>query len=189
VKGSTATQAERPSETYVDGLGRKAGTVYFDRLGHRRVVTPPEHDDNGTLLATGAKVTATLDAHLDEAQELNRQALAKLKPHQLARFETWLRSRTHAAPPMRPLPSVATSGLPSADSTAQPNPTTADVESAVTQTSRVHPPTQPPSWSRYQSRALAAGAQDELDARRGRRRGRRHPAKCAGAVGFGSARG
>ena len=95
-----------------DGLGRKAGTVYFDALGHRREVTPLKvYDADGHVLATGHEADAALSASIDEVHEHNRQALAQLKPHELARFEAWLRTRTHATPPVRPPSTTATSGL------------------------------------------------------------------------------
>lgn len=60
------------------------------------------YDDDGNLVATGAEATAAWLAHVDRVQEHNRQALAQLRPHELARLETWLRTRTHATPPVRP---------------------------------------------------------------------------------------
>ena len=96
---------EQPHDdgAWTDELGRREGEVYHDRFGRRHVVTPPKrYTDDGTLVATGAEATAACNAHLDEVQEHNRQALAQLKPHELARFETWMRTRTHAMPPMRP---------------------------------------------------------------------------------------
>jgi hypothetical protein len=70
---------------------------------------PGFYDDDGNLVATGAEATAAFNAHLDQVQAHNRQVLAQLKPHELARLEAWLRSRTRATPPVRP-PSRATSG-------------------------------------------------------------------------------
>ena len=60
------------------------------------------YDDDGNLVATGAEATAAWLAHVDKVQEHNRQALAQLRPHELARLDTWLRTRTHTAPPVRP---------------------------------------------------------------------------------------
>jgi hypothetical protein len=45
---------------------------------------------------------AAFCAHLDQVQEQHRQELAELKPHELARFELWLRTRTRTQPPTRP---------------------------------------------------------------------------------------
>jgi hypothetical protein len=45
---------------------------------------------------------AELAAWVDKMQQHNRQALAQLRPDELARFETWLRTRTSTTPPVRP---------------------------------------------------------------------------------------
>jgi hypothetical protein len=45
---------------------------------------------------------AEFAAHLEKVNEKNRQALARLKPHELAQLETWLRTRTHDKSPVRP---------------------------------------------------------------------------------------
>jgi hypothetical protein len=113
IAAEAADKQEPPHDDsgWTDHLGRRAGDVYYDRLGHRRVVTPPKfYTDDGTLVATGAEATAAFDAHLDEVQEHNRQVLARLKPHELARFETWLRTRTRVTPPTRPSSRPARSG-------------------------------------------------------------------------------
>ena len=117
---STRSGKQDQPETYVDELGRKAGTVYVDTLGHRRVVTAPEHyDDAGNLVATGHEAIAAWVAHGDEVQEQNRQALAPLKPHELARLETWLRTRTRATPPVRPSSRPSTGRAPREASNAR----------------------------------------------------------------------
>ena len=113
MKDSTATQPEGQAETYVDELGRKAGTVYTDWLGHRRVVTAPKfYSDDGKLVVTGHEAIAVWVAHVGEVQEHNRQALASLKPHELGRLETWLRTRTHTTPSVRPLSRPSTGRAP-----------------------------------------------------------------------------
>jgi hypothetical protein len=43
-----------------------------------------------------------LDAWIEHQHERNQRALAQLKPHELARFEAWLRTRTSDEPPARP---------------------------------------------------------------------------------------
>src|SRR5829696_1970376 len=61
------------------------------------------YDDDGNLVeATGTEGIAAWVAHVDKVQEHNRQALARLKPHELAKLETWLLPRTSATPPHRP---------------------------------------------------------------------------------------
>ena len=111
MKGKTA---------WTDHQGRTAGTVYFDRYGRRRVVTPPEfYDDDGNLVATGAEADAAFSAHLAEVQEHNRRVLARLKPHELARLETWLRTRTHSTPPLRPRARPSTGRSPRAATNAR----------------------------------------------------------------------
>jgi hypothetical protein len=61
--------------------------------------------DDGTI-THGADAIAAMCAEIDAVQEHNRRALAHLKPHELARFESWLRTRTRATPPMRPTTTV-----------------------------------------------------------------------------------
>lgn len=55
---------------------------------------------------------AEFAAHLERVNEQNRRALARLKPHELARLKTWLRTRTHDAPPVRPPPTPASGRAP-----------------------------------------------------------------------------
>jgi hypothetical protein len=50
----------------------------------------------------GAEAIATFCGAIDAVQEHNRRALATLEPHELARFETWLRTRTRTQPPAQP---------------------------------------------------------------------------------------
>jgi hypothetical protein len=57
------------------------------------------YDDDGHVVADA---TAEMTQWIDRMQEDNRRAVAQLKPHELARFETWLRTRTRDAPPVRP---------------------------------------------------------------------------------------
>jgi hypothetical protein len=103
VKSKTA-----PGE-WTDHLGRPAGTEYKDNFGRIRVVSPPEfHHDDGTVVY-GHEANAAASAYWDGVEEHKRRVLAQLKPHELARFETWLRTRTHATPPVR-LPSRPAAG-------------------------------------------------------------------------------
>jgi hypothetical protein len=57
------------------------------------------YDDDGNVVADA---TAEMTQWIDRMQEQNRREVAQLKPHELARFETWLRTRTRDAPPVRP---------------------------------------------------------------------------------------
>jgi hypothetical protein len=78
---------------WIDALGRKAGTVYFDSLGHRRAVTPPEfHDDDGNLVATGDEATAAWVAHVDQQQAKRQEALRKMPAKVRRDYATYLRS-------------------------------------------------------------------------------------------------
>jgi hypothetical protein len=66
-------------DVWTDGLGRRAGTVYYDALGHRRVVTAPAvYDGDDNLVATGAEAVATFSAIVDAHQIRRRHALRKL---------------------------------------------------------------------------------------------------------------
>jgi hypothetical protein len=58
-------------------------------------------DDDGTEYH-GAEGTARWLAHMDKVREHNERALAQLKPHELAKLETWLLTRTSDTPPHRP---------------------------------------------------------------------------------------
>ena len=61
-----------------------------------------QYDSDGKLVSTGHAAVAAWMAQAAEAQEHNRRVLAPLEPHELARLEMWLRTRTRATPPMRP---------------------------------------------------------------------------------------
>ncbi len=63
---------------------------------------PGFHPDDGTFIPEGEDADRAAAAHFDANQEHNRRVLARLKPHELARFETWLRTRTRTTPPTRP---------------------------------------------------------------------------------------
>ena len=59
--------------------------------------------DKTTTRETTAVVSeAEFAAQLEKVNERNRQALAQLKPHELAQVETWLLTRTRDTPPVRP---------------------------------------------------------------------------------------
>jgi hypothetical protein len=89
---------------------RSEGATQWQREGFRRgndgkmhpysemvPVCPPEPEE-----LTDEAVEATT-AKIAKANERNQRYLARLKPHELARLETWLRTRTHnSPPPVRP---------------------------------------------------------------------------------------
>jgi hypothetical protein len=75
------------------------------------VTDQPDGDtDGGEIVVDGPDTIALLKREIDTAQDQNRRALIKLKPHELARFETWLRTRTHTEPPVQPTPARPTNG-------------------------------------------------------------------------------
>ena len=59
------------------------------------------HADDGTEYH-GAEGIARWQANKDKVRAHNERALAQLKPHELAKLETWLLTRTSHTPPHRP---------------------------------------------------------------------------------------
>jgi hypothetical protein len=59
----------------------------------------------------GPEAIAAFCAAIDAVQEHNRRVVDGMKPHELARFETWLRTRTRTQPPAQPrAPQRSTNG-------------------------------------------------------------------------------
>ena len=82
-------------QPWIDSLGRRAGEVYYDRLGHRRVVTPPKfHADDGTV-RTGHEAIRASCAHFDDGQAKRREALRRLSPNGRRAYATYLLSLIH----------------------------------------------------------------------------------------------
>jgi hypothetical protein len=88
---ATTTQAEQQGQ---DG-------VWVDKFGRVRRSEHTFTDDDGTV-THGAEANAAASEHFGAMQEHNRQVLAQLKPHELARFKAWLGTRTRDTPPVRP---------------------------------------------------------------------------------------
>jgi hypothetical protein len=95
--GKTATvparDAHGQSNVWRDELGRTAGTVYFDSLGHRRVVTPPEfYDNDDNLVATGDEAVRAFSAMVDEHQAKRGAALRRMPAKVRRDYATYLRT-------------------------------------------------------------------------------------------------
>jgi hypothetical protein len=78
-----------------------ASGEWTDKFGRKRIPQQTFIADDGTV-THGAKAIAASCVHLDAVQRHNAMTLAQLKPHELARFSTWLRTRTRVTPPVRP---------------------------------------------------------------------------------------
>ena len=94
----TADFEQHVEAEYRDALGRAAGTVYYDSLGHRRVVTAPMFEaDNGTV-TYGHEAEAASTAHFEAAQAEHKRVLARLTPSARRAYGTHLRTRCLATP-------------------------------------------------------------------------------------------
>jgi hypothetical protein len=68
----------------------------------QKQVTAEQADRQDEIIVDGPDTVALLEQAIAGMQEHNQRALAQLEPHELARFETWLRTRTRVIPPVRP---------------------------------------------------------------------------------------
>lgn len=86
----------------VDANGPPEGTVYYDSLGHRRVVTPTTTiADDGTV-THGYEADAVFAAHCDDVQARRRAALRKMSPTMRRSYVTYLRTGRIPTTPTTP---------------------------------------------------------------------------------------
>lgn len=80
------------ADVWTDGCGRKAGTVYFDSLGHRRVVTPPQFPGADGSVKQGAEAVAAMLAHFTEQQAKRQETLRKMPVKVRREYAAYLRT-------------------------------------------------------------------------------------------------